>query len=163
MCGQGRRASGYAFASVLRFAPHWANAHPSHASRIKLKTPHKSFSKKLSTKQTFLNRKTDIENYQICIYGYIFIFLRRFSAIVQLLWNDFVKIMATLLSSAAIVFSKLTYSLPKGFISLLCQTALHLHFELLRNNFKFSPPILFTPLFGIIIRNRSRTTVTYCF
>ncbi|MCS7028440.1 MAG: hypothetical protein NZ519_06695 [Bacteroidia bacterium] len=31
--GQGRRATGYAIASVLRFAPHWANAHPSHASR----------------------------------------------------------------------------------------------------------------------------------
>ncbi|MCS7027263.1 MAG: hypothetical protein NZ519_00725 [Bacteroidia bacterium] len=30
---QGRRATGYAIASVLRFAPHWANAHPSHASR----------------------------------------------------------------------------------------------------------------------------------
>ncbi|MCS7077710.1 MAG: hypothetical protein NZ455_13420 [Bacteroidia bacterium] len=29
----GRRATGYADASVLRFAPHWANAHPSHASR----------------------------------------------------------------------------------------------------------------------------------
>ncbi|MCS7078400.1 MAG: hypothetical protein NZ455_16935, partial [Bacteroidia bacterium] len=25
--------AGYANASVLRFAPHWANAHPSHASR----------------------------------------------------------------------------------------------------------------------------------
>ncbi|MCS7028236.1 MAG: hypothetical protein NZ519_05665 [Bacteroidia bacterium] len=33
LCGQGRRASGYAFASVLRFATHWANAHPPHASR----------------------------------------------------------------------------------------------------------------------------------
>ncbi|MCS7029334.1 MAG: hypothetical protein NZ519_11280, partial [Bacteroidia bacterium] len=32
-CGQGRRATGYAIASVLRFAPHWANAHPPHASR----------------------------------------------------------------------------------------------------------------------------------
>ncbi|MDW8301465.1 MAG: hypothetical protein RML38_03315 [Bacteroidia bacterium] len=32
-CPQGRRASGYAFASVLRCAPHWANAHPPHASR----------------------------------------------------------------------------------------------------------------------------------
>ncbi|MDW8302450.1 MAG: hypothetical protein RML38_08275 [Bacteroidia bacterium] len=32
-CPQGRRATGYAIASVLRFAPHWANAHPSHASR----------------------------------------------------------------------------------------------------------------------------------
>ncbi|MCS7027369.1 MAG: hypothetical protein NZ519_01265 [Bacteroidia bacterium] len=32
-CPQGRRASGYAIASVLRFATHWANAHPSHASR----------------------------------------------------------------------------------------------------------------------------------
>ncbi|MCS7027702.1 MAG: hypothetical protein NZ519_02960 [Bacteroidia bacterium] len=31
---QGRRASGYAIASVLRCAPHWANAHPPHASRI---------------------------------------------------------------------------------------------------------------------------------
>ncbi|MDW8302239.1 MAG: hypothetical protein RML38_07215, partial [Bacteroidia bacterium] len=31
--GQGRRAAGYAIASVLRFAPHWANAHPPHASR----------------------------------------------------------------------------------------------------------------------------------
>ncbi|MCS7027681.1 MAG: hypothetical protein NZ519_02850 [Bacteroidia bacterium] len=31
--GQGRRASGYANASVLRCAPHWANAHPPHASR----------------------------------------------------------------------------------------------------------------------------------
>ncbi|MDW8301140.1 MAG: hypothetical protein RML38_01655 [Bacteroidia bacterium] len=33
LCGQGRRATGYAFASVLRFATHWANAHPPHASR----------------------------------------------------------------------------------------------------------------------------------
>ncbi|MCS7028739.1 MAG: hypothetical protein NZ519_08235 [Bacteroidia bacterium] len=32
-CPQGRRASGYANASVLRFAPHRANARPSHASR----------------------------------------------------------------------------------------------------------------------------------
>ncbi|MCS7027232.1 MAG: hypothetical protein NZ519_00565 [Bacteroidia bacterium] len=34
-CPQGRRATGYAIASVLRFAPHWANAHPPHASRNK--------------------------------------------------------------------------------------------------------------------------------
>ncbi|MCS7028801.1 MAG: hypothetical protein NZ519_08550 [Bacteroidia bacterium] len=33
MYGQGRRAAGYADASVLRFAPHRANARPSHASR----------------------------------------------------------------------------------------------------------------------------------
>ncbi|MDW8302720.1 MAG: hypothetical protein RML38_09630 [Bacteroidia bacterium] len=33
LCGQGRRASGYAIASVLRFAPHRADARPSHASR----------------------------------------------------------------------------------------------------------------------------------
>ncbi|MCS7028787.1 MAG: hypothetical protein NZ519_08480 [Bacteroidia bacterium] len=32
-CPQGRRASGYAFASVLRFATHRADARPSHASR----------------------------------------------------------------------------------------------------------------------------------
>ncbi|MCS7078050.1 MAG: hypothetical protein NZ455_15165 [Bacteroidia bacterium] len=32
-CPQGRRATGYAIASVLRFAPHWAIAHPPHASR----------------------------------------------------------------------------------------------------------------------------------
>ncbi|MCS7076641.1 MAG: hypothetical protein NZ455_08030 [Bacteroidia bacterium] len=32
-CASGRRAAGYADASVLRFAPHWANAHPPHASR----------------------------------------------------------------------------------------------------------------------------------
>ncbi|MCS7077796.1 MAG: hypothetical protein NZ455_13890 [Bacteroidia bacterium] len=32
-CPQGRRATGYAIASVLRCAPHWANAHPPHASR----------------------------------------------------------------------------------------------------------------------------------
>ncbi|MCS7027475.1 MAG: hypothetical protein NZ519_01810 [Bacteroidia bacterium] len=32
-CPQGRRASGYAFASVLRFAAHRADARPSHASR----------------------------------------------------------------------------------------------------------------------------------
>ncbi|MCS7077160.1 MAG: hypothetical protein NZ455_10650 [Bacteroidia bacterium] len=32
-CPQGRRATGYAFASVLRFAPHRANARPPHASR----------------------------------------------------------------------------------------------------------------------------------
>ncbi|MCS7027587.1 MAG: hypothetical protein NZ519_02375 [Bacteroidia bacterium] len=31
--GQGRRATGYAIASVLRFAPHRADARPSHASR----------------------------------------------------------------------------------------------------------------------------------
>ncbi|MDW8302890.1 MAG: hypothetical protein RML38_10510 [Bacteroidia bacterium] len=30
---QGRRATGYAFASVLRLAPHRADARPSHASR----------------------------------------------------------------------------------------------------------------------------------
>ncbi|MDW8301563.1 MAG: hypothetical protein RML38_03805 [Bacteroidia bacterium] len=33
LCGQGRRASGYAFASVLRFATHRADARPPHASR----------------------------------------------------------------------------------------------------------------------------------
>ncbi|MCS7028065.1 MAG: hypothetical protein NZ519_04805 [Bacteroidia bacterium] len=33
LCGQGRRATGYAFASVLRFATHRADARPSHASR----------------------------------------------------------------------------------------------------------------------------------
>ncbi|MDW8302187.1 MAG: hypothetical protein RML38_06955, partial [Bacteroidia bacterium] len=38
-CPQGRRASGYANASVLRFAPHWANAHPPHASRKKSLKP----------------------------------------------------------------------------------------------------------------------------
>ncbi|MCS7075840.1 MAG: hypothetical protein NZ455_03985 [Bacteroidia bacterium] len=32
----GRRAAGYANASVLRFAAHWANAHPTHASRTQL-------------------------------------------------------------------------------------------------------------------------------
>ncbi|MDW8346617.1 MAG: hypothetical protein RML94_06685 [Bacteroidia bacterium] len=32
-CASGRRATGYAFASVLRCASHWANAHPPHASR----------------------------------------------------------------------------------------------------------------------------------
>ncbi|MDW8301458.1 MAG: hypothetical protein RML38_03280, partial [Bacteroidia bacterium] len=32
-CPQGRRATGYADASVLRFAPHRADARPSHASR----------------------------------------------------------------------------------------------------------------------------------
>ncbi|MDW8301547.1 MAG: hypothetical protein RML38_03725 [Bacteroidia bacterium] len=32
-CPQGRRASGFAIASVLRFAPHRANARPPHASR----------------------------------------------------------------------------------------------------------------------------------
>ncbi|MCS7076753.1 MAG: hypothetical protein NZ455_08595 [Bacteroidia bacterium] len=32
-CPQGRRATGYAIASVLGFAAHWANAHPPHASR----------------------------------------------------------------------------------------------------------------------------------
>ncbi|MDW8301309.1 MAG: hypothetical protein RML38_02515 [Bacteroidia bacterium] len=37
-CPQGRRATGYAHASVLRCAPHWANAHPPHASRIKNRT-----------------------------------------------------------------------------------------------------------------------------
>ncbi|MDW8301657.1 MAG: hypothetical protein RML38_04285 [Bacteroidia bacterium] len=31
--GQGRRATGYAIASVLRFATHRADARPSHASR----------------------------------------------------------------------------------------------------------------------------------
>ncbi|MCS7027640.1 MAG: hypothetical protein NZ519_02645 [Bacteroidia bacterium] len=34
-CPQGRRASGYAHASVLRCASHWAIAHPPHASRTK--------------------------------------------------------------------------------------------------------------------------------
>ncbi|MDW8301106.1 MAG: hypothetical protein RML38_01480, partial [Bacteroidia bacterium] len=39
-CPQGRRATGYANASVLRCAPHWANAHPPHASRKRsLKPP----------------------------------------------------------------------------------------------------------------------------
>ncbi|MCS7027534.1 MAG: hypothetical protein NZ519_02110 [Bacteroidia bacterium] len=33
LCGQGRRATGYANASVLRFAAHRADARPSHASR----------------------------------------------------------------------------------------------------------------------------------
>ncbi|MCS7027863.1 MAG: hypothetical protein NZ519_03785, partial [Bacteroidia bacterium] len=46
LCGQGRRASGYAHASVLRFATHWANAHPPHASRNQIKT---NFQKKLKT------------------------------------------------------------------------------------------------------------------
>ncbi|MCS7028265.1 MAG: hypothetical protein NZ519_05810 [Bacteroidia bacterium] len=32
-CPQGRRATGYAIASVLRCAPHRANARPPHASR----------------------------------------------------------------------------------------------------------------------------------
>ncbi|MDW8302980.1 MAG: hypothetical protein RML38_11005 [Bacteroidia bacterium] len=32
-CPQGRRATGYAIASVLRFASHRADARPSHASR----------------------------------------------------------------------------------------------------------------------------------
>ncbi|MCS7027438.1 MAG: hypothetical protein NZ519_01620 [Bacteroidia bacterium] len=32
-CPQGRRATGYAIASVLRFAAHRADARPSHASR----------------------------------------------------------------------------------------------------------------------------------
>ncbi|MCS7029111.1 MAG: hypothetical protein NZ519_10155 [Bacteroidia bacterium] len=32
-CPQGRRATGYANASVLRFATHRADARPSHASR----------------------------------------------------------------------------------------------------------------------------------
>ncbi|MCS7029219.1 MAG: hypothetical protein NZ519_10705, partial [Bacteroidia bacterium] len=32
-CPHGRRATGYAIASVLRCATHWANAHPPHASR----------------------------------------------------------------------------------------------------------------------------------
>ncbi|MCS7027688.1 MAG: hypothetical protein NZ519_02890 [Bacteroidia bacterium] len=32
-CPQGRRASGYADASVLRYAAHRADARPSHASR----------------------------------------------------------------------------------------------------------------------------------
>ncbi|MCS7029541.1 MAG: hypothetical protein NZ519_12330 [Bacteroidia bacterium] len=35
-CPQGRRAAGYAIASVLRFATHWANAHPPHASRKRI-------------------------------------------------------------------------------------------------------------------------------
>ncbi|MCS7028499.1 MAG: hypothetical protein NZ519_06995 [Bacteroidia bacterium] len=43
LCGQGRRATGYAIASVLRFAPHRANARPPHASRNKLKTLSKLF------------------------------------------------------------------------------------------------------------------------
>ncbi|MCS7029313.1 MAG: hypothetical protein NZ519_11175 [Bacteroidia bacterium] len=34
-CGQGRRAAGYAIASVLRFATHRADARPPHASRKK--------------------------------------------------------------------------------------------------------------------------------
>ncbi|MCS7029234.1 MAG: hypothetical protein NZ519_10780 [Bacteroidia bacterium] len=33
-CPQGRRASDYATASVLRFATHRADARPSHASRF---------------------------------------------------------------------------------------------------------------------------------
>ncbi|MDW8302312.1 MAG: hypothetical protein RML38_07580 [Bacteroidia bacterium] len=35
LCGQGRRATGYANASVLRFATHRADARPPHASRRK--------------------------------------------------------------------------------------------------------------------------------
>ncbi|MCS7027890.1 MAG: hypothetical protein NZ519_03920 [Bacteroidia bacterium] len=39
-CPQGRRATGYAIASVLRFATHRADARPSHASRNRsLKQP----------------------------------------------------------------------------------------------------------------------------
>ncbi|MCS7077885.1 MAG: hypothetical protein NZ455_14335 [Bacteroidia bacterium] len=38
VCPQGRRATGYAFASVLRFAAHRADARPPHASRKQLWT-----------------------------------------------------------------------------------------------------------------------------
>ncbi|MCS7027964.1 MAG: hypothetical protein NZ519_04300 [Bacteroidia bacterium] len=46
-CPQGRRATGYADASVLRYASHRANARPSHASR-RIKN---IFNKHLSTNQ----------------------------------------------------------------------------------------------------------------
>ncbi|MCS7076126.1 MAG: hypothetical protein NZ455_05435 [Bacteroidia bacterium] len=36
VCPQGRRAAGYAIASVLRYATHRADARPSHASRKRL-------------------------------------------------------------------------------------------------------------------------------
>ncbi|MCS7027841.1 MAG: hypothetical protein NZ519_03675 [Bacteroidia bacterium] len=42
-CPQGRRATGYAIASVLRFAAHRADARPPHASRILFKSTHVVF------------------------------------------------------------------------------------------------------------------------
>ncbi|MCS7028156.1 MAG: hypothetical protein NZ519_05265 [Bacteroidia bacterium] len=59
-CPQGRRASAYAIASVLRCASHRADARPSHASR-KIKTPQAIFphdpyklNKKLPATNSFL-------------------------------------------------------------------------------------------------------------
>ncbi|MCS7028483.1 MAG: hypothetical protein NZ519_06910 [Bacteroidia bacterium] len=70
---QGRRASGYAIASVLRFAPHWANAHPPHASRKR--SLKKSFlcvlCKVLACKYLYFNLKQgkDIIAQVICVRG----------------------------------------------------------------------------------------------
>ncbi|MCS7075594.1 MAG: hypothetical protein NZ455_02735 [Bacteroidia bacterium] len=73
MYGQGRRATGYANASVLRFALHWANAHPPHASRKEsLKNPFLCNScKVLACKYLYFKLKQgkDITAYVICVRG----------------------------------------------------------------------------------------------
>ncbi|MCS7027659.1 MAG: hypothetical protein NZ519_02740 [Bacteroidia bacterium] len=73
LCGQGRRATGYANASVLRFAPHWANAHPSHASRKgSLKKPFLCIlCKVLACKYLYFKLKQgkDITAQAICVRG----------------------------------------------------------------------------------------------
>ncbi|MCS7027140.1 MAG: hypothetical protein NZ519_00090 [Bacteroidia bacterium] len=73
LCRQGRRATGYADASVLRFAPHWANAHPPHASRKEsLKQPFFCFlCKVLACKYLYFKLKQgkDIIAQVICVRG----------------------------------------------------------------------------------------------
>ncbi|MCS7027648.1 MAG: hypothetical protein NZ519_02685 [Bacteroidia bacterium] len=72
-CPQGRRASGYADASVLRFAPHRADARPSHASRKEsLKNPFLcNLCKVLACKYLYFKLKQgkDIIVQVICVRG----------------------------------------------------------------------------------------------
>ncbi|MCS7028321.1 MAG: hypothetical protein NZ519_06090 [Bacteroidia bacterium] len=72
-CGQGRRATGYAFASVLRFAPHRADARPSHASRKRsLKNSFLcKLCKVLACKSLYFKLKQgkDMIAYAVCVRG----------------------------------------------------------------------------------------------
>ncbi|MCS7029529.1 MAG: hypothetical protein NZ519_12270 [Bacteroidia bacterium] len=72
-CPQGRRATGYAIASVLRFAAHRADARPSHASRkgsLK-KSFHCTLCKVLACKYLYFKLKQgkDIIAQVICVRG----------------------------------------------------------------------------------------------
>ncbi|MCS7028176.1 MAG: hypothetical protein NZ519_05365 [Bacteroidia bacterium] len=70
---QGRRATGYAFASVLRFASHRADARPPHASRNRsLKQTFFSFlCKVLACKHLYFKLKQgkDIIAHVVCVRG----------------------------------------------------------------------------------------------